>query len=241
MISSNTNWPKTTRSYKELKNQISNDKDFCIALQTSLMIAQEGSRSVLHNDLYHALDNVFGGNGLGWPTTPDAYLKYVEQYLILIPNEMDDPNYPNAWTSDNTQNGYNQKVYDLICQFYYLVDQPLPMQKITLQDYKKGSFNFGDWLRDFAIDWGKFLNTKESLPSLAMESFIANPKYNIPLYSKNSNNWKSFNEFFYREFNNADKKGQSPLRPIAEPKNNNVITSPADCTYKMAYPIDGER
>jgi len=238
MNPSKPKWPKTTKTYKELKKQISSDKDFSIALQGSLMVAQQKAWSTLHPDLYHALDNVFGGNGQGWPTTPVAYLDYIEQYLALIPNEVDDPNYPTAWSSDSTQNGYNQKVYDLLCQFYFLVDQPIPMLKNTLQDYKNGGFIFAEWLREFAIDWGKFLDTKESLPMWTMASFLADPMYNIPLYHENSKNWKSFNTFFYRQFNGADKKGHSSLRPIAEPGNNNAITSPADCTYKMVYPID---
>ncbi len=237
MNPSNPKWPKTTKSYKELKNQIKKDKVFYVALQSSLMVAQKRAWNEMHPDLYNALDNLFGGEG--WPITPDTYLEYMAQFLVLIPDEMDDPNYPNAWSSDDTQNGYNQKVYDLLCQFYFLVDQPLPFMNIAnLQDYKKEDFVFADWLREFAVDWGKFLDTKESLPLSAMASFMADPMYNIPLYSENSKNWKTFNEFFYREFNGADAKGQTPLRPIADPRNNNTITSAADCTYKMKYPID---
>lgn len=229
-------WPKTTTSYKELKKQIKDDKNFCLALEMSLLIAQNRATKELHPDLYFAIDNDF--NGEGWPTSSEEYLDYVEKYLVLIPNEMDDPMYPDAWSSDDTKNGYNQKVYDLLCQFYFLVDQTLPISNSTLQDYKQGKFVFADWLRDFAIDWGKFLDTKESLPTWALASFAADSMYNIPLYSDNAKKWKTFNEFFYREFNGANKKGHSPLRPIAEPGNNNVITSPADCTYKQAYPID---
>jgi len=233
---SNPKWPRTTKAYRELKKQIEKDDDFYIVLQASLMIAQQKAYSELSPDLYHAIDNVFGGNG--WPDTPEAYLDYVEKYLVLIPDEMNDPEYPTAWTSDNTQNGYNQKVYDLLCQFYFLVDQPVPMLKITLQDYKHGDFVFADWLRDFAVNWGEFLNTKESLNLGTLASFLADPMYNMDLYADHAKNWKSFNEFFYREFNNVDKKGHTPLRPIAEPGNNNAIVSSADCTYKMTYPID---
>ena len=66
---------------------------------------------------------------------------------------------------------------------------------------------------------------------------MADPMYNIPLYNQNAKEWNCFNTFFYREFNGADKKGHSPLRPIAEPGNNNAITSPADCTYKETFEI----
>lgn len=236
MKTKHTKWAKKTDAYKELKEQIKTDDNFCLALETSLTIAKNRATKEIHPDLYFAIDNVFGGEG--WPTSPNAYLKYVEQYLVLIPNEIDDPTYPEAWSSDDTQNGYNQKVYDLLCHFYFLVDQTLTVAHTTLQDYKNGEFVFADWLRDFAVDWGKFLNTKESLPMSAMASFAADSMYNIPLYSENAKHWESFNTFFYREFNGADSKGHSPLRPIAEPGNNNVITSPADCTYKETYHID---
>lgn len=236
MIVANPQFPKTTKSYQELEHQIESDDDFCIALQCSLQIAQQRAWNELHPDLYHALEDVFQGNG--WPLSPEDYLDYVKQYLVLIPNEKVDPHYPNAWTSDDTQNGYNQKVYDLLCQFYFLVDQTLPMTNATLQSYTNGDFIFADWLRDFAIDWGAFLDTEESLPLSALASFMADPMYNIPLYSDNAKSWKTFNEFFYREFNGADERGQSPLRPIAEPDNNQVVVSSADCTFKELYPID---
>ena len=236
----NPQWPKTTKAYRELKHQIENDENFYIALETSLILATQKAGSQLNSDLFHALDDEFGGGGQGWPTTPEAYLDYIEKYLVLIPNEQNDPLYPDGWTSTDSSNGYNQKVYDLLCQFYFLVDQTMDPAGATLQDYKNGDFIFADWLRDFAIDWGAFLDTEESFPLWAKASFYADSMYNIPLYEENSPKWTTFNEFFYREFNGANEKGQSPLRPIASPDDHNVIVSSADCTYKMHYPIDEE-
>ena len=91
MFPANPKWPKTTKAYQQLKKQIKKDENFYIALQASLMIAQQKAYAQLNRDLYHALDNVFGGDGQGWPSTPKAYLKYVEKYLVLIPDEMNDP------------------------------------------------------------------------------------------------------------------------------------------------------
>lgn len=227
--------PYHTPAYQALKKQIETDQEFCLALSASLMVAHRVAYADLDPDLYHALDDVFDGEG--WPVTPEAYLRYVAKYLVLIPNEVDDPDYPLAWTSDDEVNGYNQKIYDLLCQFYFLVDQPIPGGG-TLQDYENGDFVFADWLREFARDWGSFLNTEDSFPLWAQASFIADPMYNYPLYSDNEDNWKSFNDFFSRQFNCADEKGHTPLRPIAEPGNNNAITAPADCTYKDEYGID---
>ncbi|MFT7162600.1 MAG: phosphatidylserine decarboxylase [Bacteroidia bacterium] len=239
MILSNPKWPKTTKAYQELKKQIEKDAKFSMELEISLLVAQQKAWSQLDPDLYHALDEVFGGNGQGWPDSPQAYLDYIEKYLVLIPNEEDNPNYPDAWTSDDEQNGYNQKVYDLLCQFYFLVDQSVPTLEGTLQNYKNGDFSFADWLDEFAIGWGEFLNTEESLSPRTLASFIADPMYNMPWYIEGAKQWKSFNQFFYREFNGASKEnGHSPLRPIAEYGNDNAIVSPADCTYKMEYPIN---
>ena len=240
MSTASSKWAKKQPAYKQLKKQIEKDEKFYFALTTSLTVALHKAGAQLNDNLFYAIDNEFGGNGGGWPTTPEEYLDYVEKYLVLIPNELNDPEYPDAWTSDSESNGYNQKVYDLLCHFYFLVDQPLPTLGITMQDYKNGKFVFADWLREFAVDWGKFLDTEASLPIWALASFIADPMYNMPLYSDDAKNWKSFNQFFYREFNGANKKnkGHTPLRPIAEPNNNNAIVSGADCTYKMTYPID---
>ena len=70
----------------------------------------------LDPDLYKAIDKELGGKG--WPVTVEAYYDYLDNYVRLIPNEIRDPEYPNAWTSDGTKNGYNQKVYDLLSVSY---------------------------------------------------------------------------------------------------------------------------
>ena len=203
------------------------------ALLASLKIAAYRAKTELDNALYHGINDEFQGNG--WPTTIENYYNYLDSYVRLVPNESIDPNYPNAWRSTGDKNGYNQKVYDLLCQFYWLVDQPDPKSKKTMQSFEK----FAAWLVDFAVAWGAFLDTTDSLTKESLRSFKFNPMYNYPLYADNEKSWTTFNQFFYREFNQANKKtGISPVRPIAAPKDNNIITAPADCTFKAIYPID---
>lgn len=233
-------WVKTTSAYQQLESQISTNEPFKTSLTQSLNAAKLKASNELAPDLYQAIDRVFGGDGQGWPTNPDEYLAYVSKFLVLIPNEIIDEKYPTAWTSDQSQNGYNQKVYDLLCQFYFLVDQPVLEDNKTMQSFKSGSFLFAEWLRAFAIDWGAFLDTPASLTPETLASFQANSMYNFELYSEQSSEWKTFNNFFYRQFNGADEKGHSPLRPIAEPNNNQVITAPADCTFKEMFHIDSK-
>ncbi len=218
-----------------LQEILSEDPKMEAALIASLNIAVKAAKDKLNPDLYKAIDNVFQGNG--WPTTAEHYLDYLDLYVRLVPNESNDPEYPNAWKSNGQQNGYNQKVYDLLCQSYWLIDQKIPGTNLTMQSFEK----FANWLVDFANAWGTFLDTEESLTKESLLSFKHDSMYNFHLYADNERSWNTFNEFFYREFNHADPEtGLSPLRPISDPENNENIVSPADCTYKQFYPIDDE-
>jgi phosphatidylserine decarboxylase precursor len=220
---------------KSLKTLLDANPPIELALLTSLNIASMKAITDLNKDLYGALNDEFNGNA--FPTTIENYYDYLDMYVRLVPDEESDPNYPNAWTSTDTSNGYNQKVYDLLCQFYWLVDQKVPETNLSMQSFPQ----FAAWLVEFAVAWGSFLDTTESLTKESLYSFKHNPMYNYPLYAGNASTWTTFNEFFYREFNHADPKtGISPLRPIAAPNDNSTIVAPADCTFKEDYPIDAE-
>jgi len=153
----------------------------------------------------------------------------------LTPNEEISAEYPDAWKSSPQVNGVNRKVYDLLCHFYWLVDQKEPGTTNTMQSFP----DFAAWLVDFANSWGEFCSTTASLTPASKASFKANSMYNWDLYSDNEAKWTTFNELFYREFNGAaEGTGISPLRPITDPFNNKTIVAPADCTFKANYPID---
>lgn len=233
MNNANTSLHQHYPVVQELATILENNPNLKSSLEDSLRLATDAAKVKLNSDLYNAIDREFLGNG--WPTNTEQYLTYLDLYVRLVPNEESDPLYPDAWTTNDQQNGYNQKVYDLLCQFYWLVDQSAPGSDNTLQS----SEVFSNWLIHFAKAWGTFLDTEASLTKESLASFKHNPMYNFPLYAKNETNWTTFNQFFYRDFNDAaEGTGISPLRPIAAPTDNNIITSPADCTFKENYPID---
>lgn len=216
-----------------LKIMLNRNLEMKEALLASLKVANVRAKESLNENLYKAINNEFQGNG--WPTTIDAYYDYLELYVRLVPNESNDESYPNAWKSNGEANGYNQKVYDLLCQFYWLVDQKIPETNISMQSFKE----FAAWLVSFAKAWGEFLDTEPSLTTESLHSFKYDTMYNYPLYAENESTWNTFNTFFYREFNGADSNtGITPLRPIAEPDNNETIVAPADCTFQQDYAID---
>ena len=215
-------------------------RDLNSSLKKAVALAQKDNKQPnkqhLNEALYHAIDKEL--EGYGWPTTVEDYYIYLDHYVKIIPNERKGTHH--AWSSDGTKNGYNQKVYDLLCQFYFLVDQENEEKK-TMQNYPE----FSKWLINFATSWGTFLNTEASLTDKTLKSFEEDVNedgesmYNFPLYSDHKEKWKTFNDFFYREFNHVDKRtGRSSLRPISEPDNNKNIVSPADCTFKAYYKIE---
>jgi len=211
------------------------DQEFVAQLEESLSKANDQAKDGgLDPALYEALP-LQGMNG--WPTTFDAYVQYLCIYSRWIPHQSDDP----AW-AEPTDLGEHQEVYDYLCWFYWLVDQPLEsLDGGVLQDIPW----FAEFLVLWADDWGRFLNSTDSFNDAILESFrkespeyqiedsmipeVRNPERLRP--NDPSARWFSFNQFFARELNPG-------LRPITYPWDNTVLTAPADCTYKKAYEID---
>jgi len=225
----------STEVIQDLQNQINQDQLFAAALTASLTAANDNAKKTLDPVLYNALNELYAS--YGWPVTPDNYLVYLTNFAQVIPSENTNPSY-DPWSNTSTQNGYSQEVYDRLCHFYWLVDQEV--NGVTLQDYvsKVNSFRFAEWLDAYASAWGSFLNTPASLTPETLQSFENDPEYNIPEYSNDKPNWKSFNTFFYRQLNATQPDG-SPMRPIVNPYDNTFVTSPADCTFKAIYLVDG--
>jgi phosphatidylserine decarboxylase len=89
--------------------------------------------------------------------------------------------------------------------------------------------DFNAWMKKFVKAMGQFLDTPAS--AAGIPSFTALPNYHIDDYVVGPSGWLTFNQFFAREV----KPGK---RPIAEPRNDRVIVSPADATFKGKWDID---
>ncbi len=173
----------------------------------------------------------------GWPTTFDEYVYYLCVYSRWIPHESGNP----AWL-DPTDLAEHQEVYDYLCWFYWLIDQPIAsLDGGVLQDIPW----FAEFLVLWAREWGRFLNSTESFNDEVLETFRKfSPEYRVEdsmipevLHPATlrpndpSGRWFSFNQFFARELNPG-------LRPITYLADNSTLTAPADCTFKKAYRID---
>ncbi|MGI0115809.1 phosphatidylserine decarboxylase [Zooshikella sp. RANM57] len=121
---------------------------------------------------------------------------------------------------------HERTVYLRITQFYYYFNQPqleALQSPIEPQEGKELS-PISLWLRDFAVEWGAFLNTAASTEYLS--SFKYAPEYAWQDYQKAPEEYPNFNAFFARQFKDINVQ-----RPVAQPKNDKVIVFPAESTF----------
>lgn len=192
-------------------------------LLKSLKLAAKAGKDGLDAVLFQALH---------WPLNLADYTAYLSWFAKWTPKESEDP----AWRKPGTDD--QQEVYDRLCHFYFLIDQPLDAQGTTLQSNDW----FEKWLVAYAQDWGNYLNTTDSFDEAVWQTFLdQSPRYRVQdslikhpttgnHHPNNPSGWKTFNQFFARQLN-------SGLRPLAEPATNAIISCPADCTYKEQYAI----
>ncbi len=205
------------------------DYEFVQLLEQSLKMAYNMASENLNPDLFKALP--FGTGE--WPTTFDEYADFLVKFSHWIPQQSTNP----VWVDPTNPQGEHQEVYDHLCFFYWLIDQPVLPDGDVLQHY--------DWFESFLVVfadlWGSILDTPASFNDEILESFIkVSPKYRVqdsmigdPPRANNPSGWLTFNQFFARELNPG-------LRPIDHSSDNTIVTVSADCTYPQHYKIDAK-
>lgn len=121
---------------------------------------------------------------------------------------------------------HERTVYLRITQFYYYFNQPeLEALQSPIAPLKGAKLSpISRWLRDFAVEWGEFLDTKASRKYL--ESFKYAPEYTWQDFEKPPEDYPSFNAYFIRMFKDIDIQ-----RPVAQAANDRVIVFPAESTF----------
>jgi phosphatidylserine decarboxylase precursor len=105
---------------------------------------------------------------------------------------------------------------------YYIINQ-------APDDALNADEDFNVWMKHLVQAWGSFLDTPAS--AAGIESFASKPNYNVDDYFVSPSGWLTFNQFFAREV----RPGK---RPVAEPRNDRVIVSPADAVFMGHWPIN---
>jgi len=106
--------------------------------------------------------------------------------------------------------------------FYFVVNQ-------APDDFLNQDEQFNAWMNHLAEAWGAFLDTPASAQGI--DTFTSSPDYKIEDYFEGPSGWLTFNQFFAREV----RPGK---RPIADPRDDGVVVSPADAVFMGQWPID---
>ena len=147
-----------------------------------------------------------------------ADMRTIEDYLRFINGLV-------RWVP--TENVQGRHVYDMLCKFYFVLDQPsvIGLQNaIRPEKDSRPLTPLSKWLVGFANSMGAFMDTPESLTPKSLATFYASPNYNLHEYVEPRGGWRTFNQFFARLF----KPGYRPVAAIAD---QTVIVSPADSTF----------
>jgi phosphatidylserine decarboxylase len=150
--------------------------------------------------------------------TIDQFYFYVDALVTWIPEIR-------VWDWDGVDL-HERTVYLRITQFYFYFNQPT-LEALQSPIEPLGGLKLSPistWLRQFALEWGTFLDTEASRKYL--ESFKYAPEYNWQNYEKPPEAYASFNEFFARTFKNIEVQ-----RPVAARQDDRVIVFPADSTF----------
>jgi phosphatidylserine decarboxylase precursor len=107
-------------------------------------------------------------------------------------------------------------------KFYYIINQA-PGDALNKDE------QFNAWMKNLVQAWGTFLDTPASAAGIV--TFREATNYNMDDYIEGPSGWQTFNQFFAREV----KPGS---RPIAEPRNDKVVASPADAVFMGQWPIN---
>lgn len=160
-----------------------------------------------------ALDSIHKQNVVGYEDikTLDDYYKWVDDELSWLPSE--------------DVNGTT--VYNHVCKFYLLLDQPsvLELQNpIVPHKVSDPLTPLSLWMREWVQALGLWMDQPGSLSDKTIKTFYDSPIYNMNEYKVPRGGWKTFNQMFAREL----KPGR---RPIAAIEDQSVIVSPADSHF----------
>ena len=129
-----------------------------------------------------------------------------------------------VWVPSESVNA--NEIFNRFGKLYFVLDQPsvFPYQSpVTPNSSKELSF-VSQWIIRFNVAFGTFMDTPASLTPETLVTFKASSKHSFSEYSPPRGGWRTFNEFFARQF----KPG---YRPIASIEDSSVITSPANWTF----------
>ena len=126
-------------------------------------------------------------------------------------------------------------IFQSLCTFYFIVDQPLPELegRGLVNNSLQYAEPFASWLVDFSRSWGRFLDTEASWNEEYLKMAQNDPNFGLQNgWYEDPSNWSTFNDFFTRYLKSPE------MRPIASPDVDSVVVSFADSEPMGTWAID---
>lgn len=126
-------------------------------------------------------------------------------------------------------------IFQSLCAFYFLVDQPLPELegKGLVNNSLQYAEPFASWLVEFSKSWGQFLDSEASWNEEYYQMALNDPNFGLQNgWYEDPSNWSTFNDFFSRYLRSPE------VRPIASPEVDSVVVAFADSEPQGVWAID---
>ncbi len=117
------------------------------------------------------------------------------------------------------------KALDASTENFWVILNKAPNETLKKSDL------FNEWIREFMMSMGKYMDSTES--AKALDTFLKDPKNKIEDYIENPSGWLTYNQFLARHV----KPGK---RPVDERCSNEIIVSPTDSIYLGKWPIEDD-
>ncbi|WP_455634680.1 phosphatidylserine decarboxylase [Parabacteroides sp.] len=158
----------------------------------------------------------------------DEYYEFIDRSQTEMPwNIITTPGQPSIFG----------RMYQALCYCYFI--NCMPLEALEGENLFTNSVQYvkpyNDWLVKYCKSWGTYLSSAESWNKQYEELMMQQEELGMTNgWYEDASNWHSFNDFFSRKLASPEQ------RPITEPDNSSVVTSPADCIPQGIWEIDDD-
>jgi phosphatidylserine decarboxylase len=161
----------------------------------------------------------------------DDYYDFVDALLTYPPQNIDTGIFDGKIRVGMDGKNYcNWNILDILSYSYFLVDRQLTTDPRGQIQFENDAFS--NWMRDIAVEWGKYLETPPS--AVHVPDFTSDPNFG-DWYCPPEGGYKTFQDFFVRELCAATFPTGS--RPVEGYKDPATVVAIGDSTSAGWWPI----
>lgn len=156
----------------------------------------------------------------------DEYYEFIDRSQTEMPwNIITTPGQPSIFG----------RMYQALCYCYFI--NCMPLETLEGENLFTNSVQYvkpyNEWLVKYCKSWGTYLSSTKSWNKQYEELMMQQEELGMKNgWYEDPSNWHSFNDFFSRKLLSPEQ------RPITDPGNSLIVTSPADCIPQGIWNID---